>query len=247
MIPRPRRNRVTPTGEIEATLYRGTLMGNRGDLHADDGSLSERRWCGKRWITCVLDPGGGPGVSFEAPGHYYPLFFFDEAVALAAGHRPCAQCRRTAFNGFVGAWHSVHGSESVVDIDRALHENRLEGRSQRKFQALLGDLPSGAFIAPEKAGEAPRLLWNGLLFPWSHAGYAAPSVCDRGQSVAVLTPRTIVAVLEAGYVPRPHLGEELANIDRQSLSDPYHYHQCGVPPTPLNAAQVRQVDLSIDG
>jgi hypothetical protein len=213
MIPRPRRNRVTPEGEIQETPHRGALMGNRGDLHAVDGTLGSRRWNGRRWISCTLDPGGGPKVTFDTPGRYYPLFFHDELVALSAGHRPCGQCRRSEFNQFVAVWQAAHRCEGLVEIDAALHASRLEGRNQRRYEARLASLPEGVFVAAAKLGSPPMLLWQGRLYPWSHTGYSAPILADENQLVIVLTPEAIVGMLEAGYSARPRLDEKLANID----------------------------------
>lgn len=204
---------MTPEGEIEETPYRGMWMGNRGDLHSGDGGLGLRRWRNKRWITCTLDPGKGRGVTFDAPGRYYPLFFYDEAVALAAGHRPCAHCRRPAFNRFFSAWQSASVCGSAAELDAALHHSRLDSKNQRRFEARLCDLPQGVFVAGLEVGASPLLLWNDRLFPWSHAGYEKAIKIGPTQRVNVLTPMAIVATLNAGYVIRPRLDQQLANID----------------------------------
>src|SRR5580658_4307221 len=88
----PKQNRVNPFGEIIATPERGTFMGNRGVLHDDQGRI-RRKWQGKRWIVCVLEFRGRKR-KMMTPSRYTELFFLDEATALAAGHRPCAECRR---------------------------------------------------------------------------------------------------------------------------------------------------------
>src|SRR4051794_26424644 len=98
----PRQNRVTPSGDIITTPERGTLMGNRGVLHDADARIV-RRWQGKRWIACVLEF-KGRWRPVMAPGRYTELFFLDEATALAAGHRPCAECRRRRFDEFRDTW-----------------------------------------------------------------------------------------------------------------------------------------------
>lgn len=90
----PRQNRVSPFGEIIAVPDRGLFMGNRGGcMHTADGQLTSRRWCNKRWITCVLEF-KGRRRTLMSPGQYTELFFLDEATALSAGHRPCCECRR---------------------------------------------------------------------------------------------------------------------------------------------------------
>src|SRR6202451_2054834 len=97
-----RQNRVTPFGDLVATPERGTFMGNRGVLHDAEGRI-KRVWQLKRWIVCVLEFRGRKR-QVMTPGRYTELFFLDEATALAAGHRPCAECRRQRFNAFRDAW-----------------------------------------------------------------------------------------------------------------------------------------------
>lgn len=201
MIVRPRQNRVTPAGTIEATPHKGTLMGNRGDLHSIDGTLGSRRWRGKRWIACKIDHGKWPRVSLDVPGRYYPLFFHDEAVALAAGHRPCAACRRSAFDRFITAFASAHGDVTVSQADEMLHADRLDMGRQRHHHAPLTSLPNGVYVSLAAHRDTPMLWWDAQLYPWSHAGYGLPSVQLGAKLVTVLTPSLIVAALAAGYEP----------------------------------------------
>ncbi len=98
----PRQNRVTPFGEIIATSERGTFMGNRGILHDPDGRV-RRKWVLKNWLVCVLEFRGRKRTVMT-PNRYTELFFLDEATALAAGHRPCAECRHARFIDFCIAW-----------------------------------------------------------------------------------------------------------------------------------------------
>src|SRR5262245_59079626 len=130
-----RKNRVTPSGEIVATPERGTLMGNRGVLHDDQGRIV-RRWQGKRWIACVLEFRGRKRTVMT-PGRYTELFFLDEATALAAGHRPCAECQRERFNAFRDAWRRGNGvamPPTAPEIDGRLHAERLgPGGSKRTW------------------------------------------------------------------------------------------------------------------
>ena len=126
-VPMPRQNRVNPFGEIIATPERGTFMGNRGVLHDDEGRI-RRKWQGKRWIVCVLEFRGRKR-KVMTPSRYTELFFLDEATALAAGHRPCAECRRERFKSFCCAWQPAHpqkgGSRpSASDIDTCLNAER---------------------------------------------------------------------------------------------------------------------------
>src|SRR3954453_18158595 len=131
----PRQNRVTPFGEIVAVPERGSLMGNRGILHDaaardDPDARIRRRWAGRAWISCLLEFRGRRDPVM-APGHYTRLFFLDEPTALAAGHRPCAYCRRAAYNAFRDAWaagnpqHGLGPTPRATEIDRVLHAERL--------------------------------------------------------------------------------------------------------------------------
>ncbi|WP_253279588.1 hypothetical protein [Loktanella sp. 3ANDIMAR09] len=89
----PLQNRVLPTQEIVADPARGTLTGNRGILHVADGVMGRARWKSKAWICCTLD-WQGRRRQLMTGRKWTELFFLDEATALAAGHRPCAYCRR---------------------------------------------------------------------------------------------------------------------------------------------------------
>jgi hypothetical protein len=192
---RPLQNRVDPFGELLAVAWRGGLMGNRGGrLHRDDRSLTGRRWTSKRWICCVLAFKGrwrkvwGKG--------YTELFFLDEPTALAAGHRPCFECRRAAAKAFLS---SFPGRPNGADpMDEALHRERVENRRKRVWQARLGDLPEGAMVALSGRAYAVR---SGMLWPWSFAGYGAPSPLEPSVIADVLTPRPTVSALAAGYRP----------------------------------------------
>lgn len=204
---RPRRNRVTPFGEIEATPHKGTMMGNRGDLHAGDGTVV-RSWRHRSWISCVTVDTGDP-VVFDAPGRYTPLFFLDEAVALAAGHRPCGRCRAEALKLFRSCWKRAYGIDqrttvSIEAIDHELHARRLAPSGKITYKVYVGDLPKGVFVAITSGGHAeshptPLLLWNGKAYPWTHAGYGSPVKISAETIAEVLTPRPIVDVLKAGY------------------------------------------------
>ncbi len=202
----PRRNRVTPFNAIEADPARGTLMGNRGILHGADGIMGPRRWTHPHWIACVLAY-KNTRRPIAQPGAWTELFFLDEAVAFAAGHRPCAFCRRADYNRLRVAWRRVHGPRDARAgaIDQALHGARLEGRPprQRTFPARVGDLPGGTFVRRAETPGAWLVAGPGLL-RWTHAGYDVAMRPDPDATVAVLTPAPIVAVFRAGYQPEVH-------------------------------------------
>ena len=197
----PLQNRVTPFGELIATPARGTMYGNRGGrFHRDDRTLSARRWASRQWICCVL--------SFKGRRHkvwgqrYTALFFLDEVTALAAGHRPCFECRRADANSFAEKWAQTKGSEFpyVDEMDRALQAERLNGRAKRTHRMPIGELPDGAFVTIDGAAFALR---GAHLLRWSENGYTEKIARPRGMA-KVLTPPSIVEVLRAGYRPQWH-------------------------------------------
>lgn len=197
-------NRVLPTGEIVADkAYRGTLMGNRGILHDATQRLGRRRWTHKAWISCLLSFKGRRWVPMS-PGRYTELFFLDEAVAMAAGHRPCAECRRADFTAFSTAWAAGHGEFArATAMDAALHGARVARttRAQFRHDAALDTLPDGSFILSN--GEA-CLVWHGAHWPFSPRGYGSARPLKGSAPVRVLTPRPMLSVLRAGYVPGLH-------------------------------------------
>ena len=193
----PLQNRVTPFGEIVAIPERGTLMGNRGVIHADDGS-HKREWQVRRWIACRLEFKGRKRA-VRQPRRWTELFFLDEATALAAGHRPCAECRREDYRRWQAAW--PHGETGADAMDLVLHDSRLDGKAKRTYEAVLGELPDGVIV---DRGGAPFLLAAGTLRPWSPAGYGAAVPAPAEERVTVLTPRATVAVIARGYAVSVH-------------------------------------------
>ena len=194
-------NRVTPFGALIASPARGTMYGNRGGkFHRDDRTLGARRWASRQWICCVLQ--------FKNRHHpvwrdrYTALFFLDEVTALAAGHRPCFECRRRDAQAFAEKWAQAKGGEipRAPQMDIVLQKERLEGREKRTHEMSIDDLPDGAFVAMDGDAYAVR---GAHLLRWSENGYTERIARARG-AVAVLTPRSIVAVLSAGYAPQWH-------------------------------------------
>jgi hypothetical protein len=188
------KNRVTPLGEIVDIPQRGAFLGNRGSLHR--GHDIVRPWNGRRWITCALEFRGWRAPRWE-PGRYTALFFYDEAVALAAGHRPCALCRHDRYVAFQHAWTSaIGGSTSADAMDRRLHVDRLDGNGQRRHRRAWSELPTGAFVLLDGT---PAVVRDDAVVPWSVTGYGAPSPRPRRGDATVLTPAASVAVLTAGF------------------------------------------------
>lgn len=198
----PLQNRVLPTGEIVAIAARGTLTGNRGIIHRDDRTLGTSRWSHHAWICCTRDWQGRKRQVMTGR-NWTELFFLDEAVALAAGHRPCGYCRRAAYRAFVDGWANSSGERpKAATMDRALHAARIvDGtRDQRRHEAQAAELPDGTMILN---GTTPHLLVSDRLYPFSPKGYGPPLPRPSGP-VTVLTPTPTVAVLRAGYTPLIH-------------------------------------------
>ncbi|MGE4219804.1 MAG: hypothetical protein AB7G39_10185 [Alphaproteobacteria bacterium] len=200
----PLPNRVGPDGGIVATPERGTAMGNRGRLHDGDRRI-RRPWALTAWLACRLDFNGRQR-RVMAPDSYTELFFLDEATALAAGHRPCWECRRADFHAFAAAWAAGHGLAQpprAGAMDAALHAQRIDPatRRQRRWSAEVAGLPDGAFVA---LAAGPHLVWGEDLLPWSFAGYGAPLPRSGAGTVAVMTPPGTVRALAAGYRPGLH-------------------------------------------
>jgi len=183
----PLQNRVTPLGELVATSARGLVYGNRGCLH-DDTRRIRRGWNGRRWIACRLEFRGRRREQLMQPGRYTELFFLDEATALAAGHRPCAECRRADYVHFMRLWPG----RGADDVDAVLHDERLDGRRRRRHEAEYAELPDGSFVLVD--GE-PFVVVGDELLRWTAAGYDARRPRPVRARATVLTPPSLVALL----------------------------------------------------
>lgn len=182
----PLQNRVTPLGELVAVPERGLVYGNRGRLHDEDMRI-RRHFQVKRWISCRLEfRGRHRGVM--PPGRYTGLFFLDDATAFAAGHRPCAECRRDDYDRFVELWGT---GERADAIDARLHEERME----RTHEARLEELPDGVFVLE---GGEPWLVLGIELLRWTPGGYAERRARPHGAATLV-TPPSTVSVLRHGW------------------------------------------------
>jgi hypothetical protein len=187
----PLQNRVTPLGDLVAVAERGLVFGNRGCLH-DAGRHLRRAYNGRRWIACRLDFRGRHRGAMMQPGRYTELFFLDEATALAAGHRPCAECRRVDYRRLLELEPWATGAD---DLDRRLHAERLlAGRrhARRSHEARLDELPDGAFILCDGR---PWLVRGGWLRQWTPAGYAGRRRRPTGGAAALITPPALLSLL----------------------------------------------------
>lgn len=186
----PERNRVDPYGAIIATPLRGSWMGNRGCIHR--GRDIVRQWAMPHWIICALEYKGHVAPKW-VPGRWTALFFYDEAVAFAAGHRPCALCRRQAYKEYLAA-ANASGAEA---LDRALHKERLDGRHKRLHSISWRELPAGAFV---EIDNTPHLVCDDRLVAWSPSlGYGEPRARPPSGNATVLTPPTSLRAIASGY------------------------------------------------
>jgi hypothetical protein len=208
----PLQNRVDPFGNLIRTEARGTMMGNRGGaLHSSEREIV-RSYKSRRWITCVLEF-RGRHRDVMSSNRYTELFFLDEAVAFAAGHRPCAECRRERYNAFKDAWQLAHRldvSPFADEMDAELHPARIEKRNKVTYEAELRSLPDGCFVQIE--GWAYLVLGDMLLL-WTPEGYARREARPKDSIVTVLTPKHIVGCFRKGYVPEIHETGRFLTVD----------------------------------
>ncbi|MEP6600176.1 MAG: hypothetical protein ABJB98_12160, partial [Actinomycetota bacterium] len=196
----PMRNRVTPMGDILAVELRGAWLGNRGILH--EGTRVVRFHRSTLWIICTLRH-----KDWRLPqwteGHFTVLFFHDEAVALAAGHRPCALCRRGDYNAFRAGWVGGYGGATPFarEIDRQLHGKRIHRDTHRRrlHRSKWDALPDGVFVLVHNT---PTLVLGASIVPWTVRGYGRPRPRPDSGLVQLITPPSTVLALRHGYRPQ---------------------------------------------
>ena len=200
----PLQNRVDPFGLIHAVPHRGLFLGNRGGcFHTSERLLKPIPWKSKQWIICELEFKNRRRVVM-APGLYTELFFLDEATALAAGHRPCYECRYSDAKRFRDALMRAgvfQNKPAASDISRMITgeiQDVLKGGTERE-DIDIEAIPNGAMFALEGA---PFLKWNDLAYPWHFGGYGTPTVLPR--RVTRLTPRATCLAMLHGYQPTIH-------------------------------------------
>ena len=200
-------NRVTPDGRIIADAARGLMMGNRGVLHDAERTLGRARWRHRNWVACRLQF-KGRHRHVMTPGRYTELFFLDEAVALAAGHRPCGECRHADYQHFKALWIDALGTGAISasQLDASLHDERAVARrfEQRRHMAALDQLPDGAFVLTGDAPEVPQLVYGNRLLAYSPAGYVSARPRPMRETVLALTLPSTLTVIAAGFKPALH-------------------------------------------
>lgn len=207
----PRRNRVDPWGDLVAHPARGLFTGNRGCVVDDHENVVRHHRTNLLWITCALEFKGWR-VDLARPNRWTPLFFLDEAVALAAGHRPCGECRRDAYAAYRDAVSAAVGAQkplTATELNRRLADERLRpGRGidragdRKLWRSTLGELPVGTIVLD--AGRLPCLWTGAALRTFGFEGWGETAPVEDGE-VEVLTPPTSVAALTNGFEPVLHL------------------------------------------
>lgn len=194
-------NRVQPDGTFRAVPARGTLTGNRGVLHRD-GVIGAARWKHRAWVSCELEFRGRHRPIL--PDHRWTaLFFLDEATALAAGHRPCGQCRHADYRVFVAAWEQAMGPwPGPRDADARLHAARAHpgARRLKEHPMPIDAIADGSMF---RADGQVFLKWHNTARKYAPEGYGPPVDLPSGHTTALTNPVS-QSVLKAGYLPRLH-------------------------------------------
>jgi len=191
-------------GLLESSTARGTLMGNRGVLHNSKREI-QRQFKNLAWITCLLEFKGRKR-ELMFPSAYTELFFLDEATAFAAGHRPCAECRRFRYNEFRDAWSAANNwsGDSKVrapEMDKVLHQERIKNEQKVTWKGKLAELPHGSMF---QVGFQNYAVYEDRVLTWSFEGYHDASHEGMPETVDVLTPQTVVKTFSAGFRPEFH-------------------------------------------
>ncbi|OAN92955.1 hypothetical protein A8B84_20545 [Marinobacter sp. EhC06] len=200
----PLQNRVSPLGTIESSPARGTLMGNRGVLHNSKKEV-QHLFRNKGWITCLLEFKGRQRELMSA-GFYTELFFLDEVTAFAAGHRPCAECRRKRYNEFRDVWSRVNDPRiekpvRAPQMDGVLHEEGLHGDQKVTWRSPISDLPHETMFSFDGVSYA---ICNQRVLRWAFGGYSVVEPEKLPDTVDVLTPKSVVRIVESGFRPQFH-------------------------------------------
>lgn len=204
-------NRVLPNGDIVRNTSDCLLMGNRGGrFHTEEQTLTTRRWASRHWIICVTEF-NDRHREIMTPNSYTELFFLDEATALAAGHRPCFECRRQAFYSFMIAWNEAKGLNGrgyVHEVDRELHRQRWASTpvlATSPIRVWSKDLPVGAMFLRD-GGWSEKQFWlrnqDGIC-RWTEQGYVDHQSV-RSEQVTLITASTIVDTIREGFRPILH-------------------------------------------
>ena len=202
----PLQNRVSPNGEIKSIKSRGTFLGNRGIIHNERKEIVSLFKI-KGWVTCQLKFKGRKR-ELMAKGKYTELFFLDEATAFSAGHRPCAECRKARYNEFKTKWLEANqklligDSTSIANIDKIIHQDRINKKQKVTYQNKMNLLPKGTMI---QIDSIDYIIWNDEVFKWTFEGYEPTHINITDKDVIVLTPKSYVEMFRKGFIPSVHI------------------------------------------
>jgi hypothetical protein len=206
----PRRNRVDPWGDLHAVTARGLFTGNRGCV-VDDHEQVVRHHGSSLWIICLLKF-RDYRWPLARPRRWTPLFFLDDAVALAAGHRPCATCRPADYASYRDGVTRAEGLSTPLlasQLNARLHGQRYDkGRGlvragdRKLWRAMYAELPDGSVVVADDG--SCRLAVEDRLLRFSFDGWVEPSTRPTHGEATVLTPPTSVAALAHEYRPVLH-------------------------------------------
>ena len=198
----PLQNRVDPFSRIHAVEARGLFTGNRGILHdPDTQTLKKQSWTTEGWVICTLVPlpGRQKRERLMSRGRWSELFFLDEAVGLAAGHRPCYGCRKAEASAF----RDAAGVKKVSDLNSAINAEmkpHLRVRSPVPRETCRpAELPDYAFFA---VGSSAFLKLGDSARRFNWTGYSAPE--HLPDEALRLTPQITLNALANGYRPVLH-------------------------------------------
>jgi len=202
----PYQNKVDPWGNIRAVKSRGMFLGNRGVLHNENQEIIATHRI-KGWVTCLLEFKGRKR-EIMTPNRYTELFFLDEATAFSAGHRPCAECRRSKYNAFKEKWLEANqellegNKPNAANIDKIIHEERINNKKKVTYVSALKSLPNGTMV---EINSSTFLIWANRLYEWSYLGYSKPEIeYNLNDEVSVLTPKSYVNTFSKGFIPEVH-------------------------------------------
>jgi hypothetical protein len=200
----PRRNRVDPWGDLHAVSARGLFTGNRGCIVDEREQVVRHHRSPTLWITCLTEFRDWR-VPLARPNRWTPIFFLDDAVALAAGHRPCATCRRDMYRSYRDA---VDPALRAVELDRRLTTERLRrgsgidrGRDRKIWRA---DRVAARWHRDHRRRRPSATRARRPHARVSFGGWTRPEARTVTDVVEVLTPPTSVGALANGFTPVLH-------------------------------------------
>ena len=166
-----------------------------------------------------------------APSTYTELFFLDEATAFAAGHRPCAECRRSDASRFKSLWLEANGallrgkSGTLSNMDIVLHSERIDKDGKEFWDVHIngGRIPTG-LQAVEWAKKVEKLGAGEIVLTCMDADGTQDGY-DIEITRAVSEAVNIPVVASGGAGTNEHLYDALTEgkADAVLAASIYHY------------------------